>query len=132
MSALPSTWTTAPFKEVVSTLSTDGHVVETRDILQSGSLRVLTQGEPSADGYTVDTSRAYNHALPLIVFGDHTRAIKLSAEPFAVGPNAKVLATTNALDVKFLYYQLPTLLPPPRGYGRHFQFLAKSRIVIAP
>jgi type I restriction enzyme, S subunit len=129
---LPRTWTKAPFNEVVSTLSTDGHLVETREILKSGSLRVLTQGEPSADGYTLDGSRAYKDVLPLIVFGDHTRAIKLSDEPFAVGPNVKVLAVTDALDTRFLYYQLSTLLPPPRGYGRHFQFLARSRVAVAP
>jgi hypothetical protein len=132
VSGLPASWTTAPFKEVVSTLSTDGHLVETREISKSGSLRVLTQGEPSADGYTMETAYAYQDTLPLIVFGDHTRAIKLSAEPFAVGPNTKVLAPANALDAKFLFYQLPALLPPPRGYGRHFQFLAKSRVTIAP
>lgn len=132
MSALPKAWATARFQDVVSNLSTDGHVVQTKEIRDSGPVRVLTQGEPSNDGYTLDLSRAYEDDLPLIVFGDHTRAIKLAEEPFAVGPNAKVLSVRPGLSTRFLYYQLPTHLPRARGYGRHYQFLLKSTVVVAP
>ena len=132
MSDLPDGWAFAPFTEAVQSLSTTGHVVEAGEYVDDGSIPVLTQGAADLDGFTADFTRAFDSKFPLIVFGDHTRVVKLGQPPFAVGPNAKVLAPTPALMSKFLYYQLQTLLPPSRGYGRHYQFIAKSQLAVAP
>ena len=132
MSEMPSGWVDCPFVDVVTSLPTTGHVVETGDYSGDGAIPVLTQGAADLDGFTGDASRAFRSAGPLIIFGDHTRAIKIGHPPFAVGPNAKVLAPSPALNAKFLFYQLPLILPRSRGYGRHYQFLAKTRVRLAP
>jgi type I restriction enzyme, S subunit len=132
VSDLPSGWALARFTDVVKNLPTAGHVAETNEIRASGSVPVITQGDASLDGYIDDFSRTYTTGLPLIIFGDHTRAVKLSRKPFAVGPNAKVLSVSGGLNPDFLYYQFPLLLPKSRGYGRHYQFLAKSDVAVAP
>jgi Type I restriction modification DNA specificity domain len=132
VSDLPSGWALARFTDVVKNLPTAGHVAETNEIRASGSVPVITQGDASLDGYIDDFSRTYTTGLPLIIFGDHTRAVKLSRKPFAVGPNAKVLSVSGGLNPDFLYHQFPLLLPKSRGYGRHYQFLAKSDVAVAP
>jgi len=132
MSGLPSSWALAAFNDTVETVSTAGHVVETNEYADDGSIPVLTQGATELDGFTDDTSKAFDSNRSLIVFGDHTRAVKLGKPPFAVGPNTRVLAPGPGLTSKYLYYQLLTILPPSRGYGRHYQFLARSQLAIAP
>jgi Type I restriction modification DNA specificity domain len=132
VNGLPPSWAEAAFNDVVENLSTTGHVVDANELAPAGAFPVLTQGEVSMDGFTDDASRAYGTGLPLVVFGDHTRAIKIARKPFAVGPNTKVLSPANGILPEFLYYQMPLLLPDSRGYGRHFQFLSKSVIAVAP
>jgi len=132
VSELPSSWTRVPFTNVVNVLSTKGHVVDANELSRRGTYPVLTQGDPELDGYTEDASSLYRVDLPLVIFGDHTRALKMAEVPFAVGPNTKVLSATRGINPRFLFYQLPLLLPDSRGYGRHFQFLATSEIALAP
>jgi type I restriction enzyme S subunit len=132
MTGLPDGWARAAFDNVVESVATVGHVVEANAYADGGSIPVLTQGAAVLDGFTHDTNKAFNLGRSLIVFGDHTRAVKLGNPPFAVGPNTKVLAPSPSLISKFLYYQLPTILPPSRGYGRHYQFLVRSKLAIAP
>src|SRR5207249_4878989 len=49
-----------------------------------------------------------------------------------VGPNVKVLSPRPGLDARFLFHQLPLLLPRSRGYGRHYQYIARSSLTLAP
>lgn len=132
MNELPTGWGKAPFAKVVANVPTAGHVVETKEYSPTGTIPVLTQGTVDLDGLTDDRCRAFIADEDLVVFGDHTRAIKLATPPFAVGPNTKVLCPGPALTSKFLYHQLPLIIPPSRGYGRHYQFLAKTKVTIAP
>lgn len=132
MRGLPFGWARAPFTEVIESLSTLGRVVEAKEYSPTGSIPVLTQGTADLDGLTDDTSRVFMTSKELIIFGDHTRAVKIAEPPFAVGPNTKVLLPGPALTSKFLFYQLPLIVPPSRGYGRHFQFLKKADVVVAP
>src|SRR5206468_2410446 len=77
-------------------------------------------------GYTDDLSKSYTGALPVVVFGDHTRRIKLVNERFAVGAQGvKLLRPREGWDPKFFAYLLPTLPIANRGYSRHYQFVRK-------
>ena len=67
--------------------------------------------------------------LPVIVFGDHTRAIKFIDFPFVLGADGcKVLVTTKDIRPKFAYYYLQALDLEAAGYSRHFKnFLRQAK-----
>jgi type I restriction enzyme, S subunit len=119
-------WEQLSFGEAVEPISDEGKRVDQRDYQPSGKLPVIDQGEDFIGGYTDNLSKAYNGPLPIIVFGDHTRRVKLVNERFAVGAQGvKLLRPREGWDPKFFAYLLPTLSIPNRGYSRHYQFVRK-------
>jgi type I restriction enzyme, S subunit len=123
-----SRWEQFRFDEAVEPISDEGKRVDQRDYQPEGILPVIDQGEDFIGGYTNDLSKAYNGPLPIIVFGDHTRRVKLVNERFAVGAQGvKLLHPREGWDPKFFAYLLPTLSIPNRGYSRHYQFVRKLR-----
>ena len=118
-----------PFSKAV-TDATGGNVkIQRKDFLPEGVLPVIDQGQEDVAGYTNDTSHAYTGDLPVVLFGDHTRAFKYVDEPFALGADGvKVLAPRAGFNAKFLYYFFLSSEIPSRGYSRHFKFLKEIAI----
>ena len=122
-----------PFAEALIDKTSGQRKIFRRDYLKDGMLPVVDQGSDLIAGYTDDYSSAYNGPLPVIVFGDHTRAFKYVDFPFAIGADgAKVLEPTPAFEPRYLYYYLLTQQITSRGYSRHFQFLRDFKIRWVP
>lgn len=75
-------------------------------------------------GYTND-SNGINNDYPAVLFGDHSRVVKLIDRAFFIGADGvKVLRPVNAgLSTEFLYYQIKFKTIPNTGYNRHFKYL---------
>ena len=118
-----------PFSAVV-TDATGGNVkIQRKDFLTAGLLPVIDQGQEDVAGFTNDLSHAYSGDLPVVLFGDHTRAFKYVDRPFALGADGvKVLAPRSGFIAKFLYYYFLSRDIPSRGYSRHFKFLKEFHI----
>jgi type I restriction enzyme, S subunit len=130
---LPSGWAWASFDDAFEVISDRGRRVPQHAYEVTGALPVVDQGEGLFGGFTNDVSMAYDGPRPVIVFGDHTRRVKLLDRPFAVGAQGvKLLAPRACFDPKFLYYLLPTLDLADRGYSRHFQYLRKLALPAPP
>lgn len=113
-------------------MSDEGKRLKQRDYLEQGNIPVIDQGEAFVGGYTNDERMAYKGELPVIIFGDHTRRIKLVNQLFAVGADGvKILKPKPFYRPKFFYYFLQSLEIPSRGYSRHFQFLRNFEFVKA-
>ena len=50
--------------------------VQARDYRPSGLYPVIDQGHTPIAGWTDDATGLIGHDLPIVVFGDHTRALK--------------------------------------------------------
>ena len=99
--------------------------------LSAGRFPVIDQGQEEISGYTDDLSAGYSGALPVVLFGDHTRALKLVERPFAAGADGiKVLEPCSDLNAKFLWYYLRSRPLPNDGYSRHFKHLRELRVPI--
>src|SRR5690606_28106041 len=71
--------------------------------------------------------------LPVVVFGDHTRVLKLVDFPFAMGADGvKVLKPREGLDERFLYHYLRFVDIPTAGYDRHFKYLKRLQVPRPP
>jgi len=130
---VPDHWRIVRFQEAVSLVSDRGKRVKQSAYVESGKIPVIDQGQRYIGGYTNDDDMAFEGSLPVILFGDHTRSIKYVQKPFAVGAEGiKILKPKDCFDPKFFYHLLNSLEIPSRGYSRHFQFLKKFYLPIAP
>jgi type I restriction enzyme, S subunit len=130
---LPQSWALADFQDVFKVASDGGKRIPESEYLADGLLPVIDQGEKPIGGYTNDEVLAFDGDLPVILFGDHTRRVKIVHHPFAVGAQGiKILRPMTGFDSRFLYHQFSILDLPNKGYSRHFQYLRKAPFVAAP
>lgn len=96
---------------------------------ETGKYPIVDQGSGPIAGWTNDGDALVTNELPLIVFGDHTRALKFIESPFARGADGtQLLRAADGVDPRFLYYACRALDLPSRGYNRHFTMLRESTI----
>ena len=104
-----------------------------KDYLPKGQLPIIDQGQQLIGGYSDNPDLQLSCNLPVIVFGDHTRAVKYVDFPFGAGADGiKVLEPAEGIYPKFLYYatQYLVLRLEDRGYARHYQYIEKKELDI--
>ena len=104
-----------------------------KDYLPKGQLPIIDQGQQLIGGYLDNPDLQLSCNLPVIVFGDHTRAVKYVDFPFGAGADGiKVLEPADGIYPKFLYYatQYLVLRLEDRGYARHYQYIEKKELDI--
>lgn len=128
-----ASWQTLPIMKVVKKISTVNKKIKQKETLTEGSFPVIDQGQDFIAGYYNDVSKVINVG-PVIVFGDHTKAIKFVDFPFVPGADGtKVLQPDSRLFIpKLFYYFLQCIKFPDKGYARHYQHLEKENINIPP
>lgn len=107
--------------------------VLTRDYKPSGSYPIIDQGQSPIAGWTDDDRGLISTNLPVVIFGDHTRAFKYVDFPFVRGADGTQLLKPKAwIDSLFFYYACRTVDLPSRGYNRHFKALKEKEIPMPP
>lgn len=106
----------------------------TSEYRMQGRYPIIDQGREKIAGYTDQEDLAYTGPLPVIVFGDHTRAIKLIEEPFVAGADGTKLLypRPDLFDPVFFYFALLSLHIPSRGYNRHWRLLRDMKLPAPP
>lgn len=100
-----------------------------KDYLKNGRLAIVDQGHDLIGGYTDDVSMSVCCKLPVIVFGDHTRAVKYITFPFGAGADGiKILQPDDNVLPLYLNYGTQYIVAkmPNRGYARHYQYVEKE------
>lgn len=122
-----------PFADVFHDASGGNVKTPQNEFLEEGEIPVVDQGQKLIAGYVNDRSRLCKSKPPVIIFGDHTRAIKYIDFKFAMGADGtKVLVPKVESDTKYLFYALCSLDIPSAGYSRHFKFLKEKTIPLPP
>lgn len=107
--------------------------VQARDYKPTGLYPVIDQGQEQIAGWTDDESAVIDAPLPLVVFGDHTRAFKFLETPFARGADGTQLLRPKAdIDPLFFFYACRAIDLPARGYNRHFTVLKEKELSYPP
>ncbi|MCX5817535.1 MAG: N-6 DNA methylase [Proteobacteria bacterium] len=100
---------------------------------ETGRFPIIDQSQEDIAGWTDDESALIHPSKPLVIFGDHTCAVKLVETPFAQGADGiKILRTIDILDPRFLYYVLRIRPLESSGYQRHFSKLKEHEIPLPP
>lgn len=121
-----------PFSEVVIDVTAKFTKIKASDYQGQGQYKIIDQGKGPVAGYTDDANLVNGHLLPVVVFGDHTRALKYVDEPIALGADgAKALWVNSDLaSARYVYYYLRSIQIKEAGYSRHFKFLKEVEIPI--
>lgn len=135
MEEFPASWVLLPVSEAVRNVTLTDKKIPQKNYLPSGKFPVFDQGQDYVGGYTDDAAMVIDCELPAIVFGDHTRVVKLVNTAFAPGADGvKVLQPSAFILPKLLEHFVRYLVTkiPNNGYARHYQHLAKSLLPIPP
>lgn len=99
--------------------------IKTNNYKDTGKYPVIDQGNQLIAGYSDDEKTLYKDTLPVVVFGDHTLAVKFVDFPFCVGADGTQILKPNEKIIigKFLYYAILNLNIHSLGYSRHFKIL---------
>lgn len=106
--------------------------IPTSQILSKGTFPVIDQSTDFIAGFTNDVNSVIKAEEPRIIFGDHTRILKLINFDFARGADGtQVLRSKNIRMPQHLFYH--TLLKidlSNYGYARHYKFLKDINIIL--
>jgi type I restriction enzyme M protein len=107
--------------------------IQKADFGINGKFPIIDQSQNEISGWTNNESSLIKPSKPLIIFGDHTCAVKYIEKPFAQGADGiKILQTNDNLLPKFLFYLLEVNPIESDGYKRHFSKLKETRIPLPP
>ena len=98
----------------------------------AGTIPIIDQSTEFICGYTDDQEGLIRTEEPRIVFGDHTRILKLIDFDFARGADGTqvLLSKNKAVPQYFFYHSLLKIDLSNYGYARHFKFLKETRTII--
>jgi restriction endonuclease S subunit len=107
--------------------------IKSSDVLKTGTIPVIDQSQKYITGYTNENASKISE-VPVVAFGDHTRAIKYIDFDFAQGADGiKIFKPKrDDLNVKYLYYILLNTEIPNKGYSRHWSEVKLLKIAVPP
>ena len=131
--ANPRFWPLRSFDEMMRDETSRSKKLNQSEFSEAGKFPVIDQGQSSIAGYCDDESMLCVSVLPVVVFGDHTRAVKFISHPFVVGADgAKVLVPESGIDAVFLAALLQMLPIPNLGYSRHMREVKRLNYIAPP
>ena len=121
------TWKTVTVAASMVRVKRAGKLKKT-EYLDSGKFPVIDQGATDIAGFTNNSSLVHNGPLPIVIFGDHTRRVKLAKKPFVCGADGTQLLYPDdtIFDPKFYYYAIKNVDLSNYHYARHFKFLKEQ------
>jgi restriction endonuclease S subunit len=129
----PMGWPRYSFNGVMRDSSAGSARVPAWQFNASGSLPIVDQGVQLVAGYTDDASAACHAPLPVVVFGDHTRAVKFVDFQFAIGADGvKVLVPQPRVNASYLAMLLKVAPVSSLGYSRHMRALKAMTFPVPP
>ena len=118
------------FTEIFTVIPDSKSKIKSSSYLESGKYAVVDQGKELIAGYTNTPPTVDENSLPVIVFGDHTRAVKYVDFPFTAGADGtQILKPSSLTNAKYGFYLVLHAVGqiPSKGYARHFGELKKMK-----
>ena len=95
-----------------------------KEYQSTGAVPIIAQEKELVNGYTDKLKGVFKVDSAVLVFGDHTCALKYVDFDFVIGADgAKIIQPKSNIDPKFFFYLLTAFMPKSTGYARHYRFL---------
>ncbi len=125
-------WEEKELENLIDTI-TPPKKIQKKNFRKEGKYPIIDQSQNEIAGWTDDVNSLIDSKAPVVIFGDHTCAVKYFEGPFAQGADGiKVLSAKEQVLTKFLYIVLKNLPIETDGYRRHFSLLKKYKILLPP
>ncbi|MBE0471123.1 MAG: restriction endonuclease subunit S [Methyloprofundus sp.] len=116
-------WNYVPFNKTLEKVKNTNKIPR-KLFLSSGSYPVISQEKDFINGYWNESDDLFKVEKPVVIFGDHTKVIKLVGFDFVMGADGvKVFLPNDKFDSAFFYYFFLSVKLPDLGYARHFKLL---------
>jgi type I restriction enzyme, S subunit len=128
-------WAEILYKDAVYKISTTKQKLKQKEYSQFGEFPIVDQGQDKIGGYSDDKDRILDCKLPVVVFGDHTKCVKLINFKFIPGADGtKVLEPKQGIEPKYISTLTHVLVHKikDKGYARHYQHIEKENLPLAP
>lgn len=123
-----SGWDQAKVGDLIDTV-TPPMKLSTASYLAGGRFPIIDQSQNSICGWTNNEEAVITKPLPVIVFGDHTCALKLVDHAFAQGADGiKILTAERSVTTTYLYHHLNCRPMVTADYKRHFSDLKEKKV----
>jgi type I restriction enzyme S subunit len=120
---MTSAWQTKPFEDCIERVSYSSKI-QRSDFLDVGRYPIISQEDAFINGYWNSEADVFTVKKPVVIFGDHTKALKFVDFDFVLGADGvKILQPKEFLLPKFFFYQLQTADLDSLGYARHYRLL---------
>lgn len=128
---IPVGWCDAVVADVLDKSPTSTKILNS-DIREFGVIPVIDQSQSYICGFTDEMASQILPVQPHVVFGDHTRVIKLVNFSYARGADGtQILSSKDIRMPGYLMYQVVSDIDlSSYGYARHFKFLKESKIIL--
>jgi type I restriction enzyme, S subunit len=121
-------WEESTVEEIITTV-TPPKKLQTADYRPEGEFPIIDQSQDAICGWTNDRDALIFNGLPVIVFGDHTCALKFIDHPFVQGADGiKIFRPKRGIDVRFLFCALEANPVVQETYKRHFSMLKEKKL----
>jgi len=115
-------WPTISFDEACADETSRSEKLQRGNYKHVGRHPVVDQGQSPIAGWSDDDGLLCRSELPVVVFGDHTRAVKYVDSSFIIGADgAKVLKPSERYNPLFFALLLERMPLPDLGYSRHMR-----------
>jgi len=132
---IPESWEWIRLENVMYNIGNKNNQIKQSEILVEGKFPVISQSMNRVEGYSEDESKLlYISPLEVIVFGDHSKTLKLIDFDFIIGADGTKIMVPISLYPKYLYCVLKynVINMTDRGYSRHYQFLKQKLVPLPP
>ena len=121
-------WKESTIEEITATV-TPPKKLQTSEYQVEGEFPIIDQSQNYICGWTNDGEAVIDQGLPVIVFGDHTCALKFIDCPFVQGADGiKILRPKRGIDIRFLFCALEANPVVQESYKRHFSMLKEKKM----
>ena len=129
--AVPEGWIKEKIGKIIKKVHRTKQIVGS-EYKDEGSIPIVDQSRAFVAGYTNDLEARVDFGIPIIVFGDHTRIVKLIQFPFAKGADGTQLIISDCLEMpqRLLYCSIMNVDLSNYHYARHFKYLKEEKIMI--
>lgn len=128
---IPEGWGNGVIQEVIGKAPQTSKV-PAKEFAESGAIPVIDQSQKFISGFTDDETTKIKPKTAHVIFGDHTRAVKLVNFAYARGADGTQVLVSNSDEVpSYLLYQIVLDIDlSSYGYARHYKFLKDSQCII--
>ena len=128
---IPKEWGSIELQSCLAKIPNTTKILN-KDIKDFGKYPVVDQSQDFICGFTNDEKSILNPQDAHIIFGDHTRVVKLVNFQYARGADGtQVILSNNEQMPNYLFYQIINQIDlSSYGYARHFKFLKEFKIIL--